>query len=514
VSRIVVALDQGTTSTRAIAYDNALTLLASAQRPLVQHYPQPGWVEHDPLDIRDAAIDVLKEVFAAVGGAARVAAVGITNQRETVVGWHRADRAAIARAIVWQDRRTAQVCDALRNQHHEASVQAVTGLLLDPYFSASKMAWLLDHVPGAREAAPDLPGETGLLSHVPGAREAALAGRLAFGTIDSWLMANLCADAPHLTDSTNAARTALFDRMAMEWSGAMTRLFGVPASTLPSVRPSVGHFGVLRTDLFGAPVPVTAVLGDQHASLLGHGCISAGQAKMTFGTGGFLMVQCGAAARTSSRRLLSTLAWTQGAQTLHALEGSVFVAGAVVQWLHEGAELIGAPEQSEQRAKEVADAGGVTFVPAFTGLGAPWWDAHARGAILGLTRDTTGGQIVRAALEGIAHQTADLLDALSDDGMGNLESLRVDGGLSRNDVAMQVLADVCNLEVRRAPHAELTAQGVARAAIAGVDASVPSAGASVHDAVFLPSMTLEARAQARRRWTRGVEAVRHFGAPA
>jgi glycerol kinase len=488
---IVIALDQGTTSTRAIAFDRELNPIATAQRPLTQHYPAPGWVEHDGCEILAATIDLLREVTSAIGGVANVAAIGITNQRETVLGWNRKTGVPIANAIVWQDRRTAEKCDAWRAEGHEENVQAETGLLLDPYFSASKINWLL--------------------ANVPEAREACLGGDVIFGTIDAYLVHRLTGGEVFATDATNAGRTSLLALKTADWSPQLTSLFDVPPKALPRVQDSVSEFGVLSPDILGAPVPIRAVLGDQHAALLGHGCLEPGAAKITFGTGGFLMANSGRDMRVSKARMLSTLAWRLGGVNTYALEGSIFMAGATVQWLAEGLKALDDPSKSAQMAASVPDTGGVVLVPAFVGLGAPYWDANARGAVLGMTRDTTQAHIVRAGLEAIAHQTADLTDALKADGLVLQNGLKVDGGVARNDWAMQTLADVLGIEVHRPKSLELTARGVALAAQVGAGLRNSVAGAEPKGGdVFRPQIKMELRSDIRARWARAITATRAF----
>jgi glycerol kinase len=445
MSRYILAIDQGTTSTRAIAFDLGFSPVAVAQIELPQHYPQPGWVEHDPEDIWAATTDVCWEVMSKLGGPETIACIGITNQRETTVVWDASGR-AIHRAVVWQDRRTSAHCAALRQRGLERAVQSESGLLLDPYFSATKIAWLL-----AQEAA--------------GARPGAATG-LKFGTIDSFLMWRLTGGAVHATDVTNAARTLLAALATRSWSEDLAEIFEVPLDILPTIRPSAGLFGHTDPAVFGRAIPITGVAGDQQAALVGHGCLSAGQAKATFGTGCFLVANAGPTPPASQHRLLATVGYEAPGEMAYAIEGSIFSAGATIQWLKEGLGAIAASRDSEAMAAGLSDNGGVYCVPAFAGLGAPQWEADARGAIVGLTRDSTAAHLVRAGLEAIAYQTHDLLEALAGDGV-RLSALKVDGGVTANAWAMQFLADICAVPVERPAFQEVTALGAARLAAVG-----------------------------------------------
>ena len=435
---LLLALDQGTTSTRAILFDSAGTPLRTAQRELRQIYPAAGWVEHDPEEIWEASVQVLRE--AARGDLP--AAIGITNQRETVLLWDRASGACLHNAIVWQDRRTAPVCDRLRAEGREPFVAERSGLLIDPYFSATKLAWLLDNLPGARERR-----ETS-----PSARSTA-----------SWSGGSPAAGST-ATDATNAARTNLFDIRSCAWSPELLALFDVPESLLPEVRGNADGFGT--TDILGAPVPVAGMAGDQHAATLGQGCLEAGDVKSTYGTGCFLLAHTGTEPVASRHRLLTTVALQLDGRTTYALEGAVFVAGAAVQWLRDGLGVIADAAETEALAQAAGESG-VVMVPAFVGLGAPWWDADARGALYGLTRDTVPADLARAALEAAAHQTADLLDAAAADGV-RPALIRIDGGMSANDWFAQTLADVVGLTVERPAVTETTAWGTAVLAGLGV----------------------------------------------
>ena len=441
---IVLALDQGTTSTRAIAFATpALTPLAEARRDLAQYFPASGWVEHEPDDILRDSLAVLREALAASGRrAAEVAGIGITNQRETTLLWDRATGRALHRAIVWQDRRTANSCAALRDAGHEAAVSASTGLLIDPYFCATKLAWLLDHVDGAREAAE--------------------AGRLAFGTVDSWLLWHLTGGRVHATDATNASRTMLYDIRAGAWDPAMLELFRIPARLLPEVRDCAGLFG--HTAALGGEIPILGIAGDQQAAMVGQACFTPGMVKSTYGTGAFLLLHTGRAPVPSANRLLTTIACQLGGQRSYALEGAIFVAGAAVQWLRDGLGLVAHAADTGPLAEAADPEQAVILVPAFTGLGAPHWDAAARGALFGLTRATGPRELARAALEAVAFQTRDLVEAMHADwpgAAGGQTVLRVDGGMAGSDWTMQRLADLLGAPVDRPDGTETTARGAA-----------------------------------------------------
>ena len=437
----ILALDQGTTSSRAILFDHDGNIRGMAQQEFAQIFPQPGWVEHNAMEIWQSQLEVARRVLSDTGVAGSdVAAIGITNQRETTVVWDKANGHPIANAIVWQDRRTAAACDQLRSEGKAASIQQKTGLVLDAYFSATKVKWLLDHIPGARERAEN--------------------GELAFGTIDSWLIFNLCG--AHVTDASNASRTMLFNIHTQSWDDELLALFDVPSAMLPQVVPSSGEVGVSDEFLFGHKIPITGIAGDQQAATFGQACHAPGMAKNTYGTGCFMLMNTGKAAITSQNNLLTTIGWRIGTEsTDYMLEGSVFMGGATVQWLRDGLGLIQHASEVEQLAASVPDAGGVVFVPAFTGLGAPYWDAYARGTILGMTRGTNKAHIARAALESIAYQTVDVLEAMYKDSNIALSELRVDGGAARNDLLMQFQADVLGVSVVRPQVTETTALGAA-----------------------------------------------------
>jgi glycerol kinase len=478
--KAILALDQGTTSSRAILFDQQGAVLAIAQRELQQFYPRPGWVEHDADEIWETQIGVAAEVIARVPGV-EVVAIGITNQRETTIVWDRATGRPIHRAIVWQDRRTADLCDALRP--HEELFLARTGLVLDAYFSGTKLRWLLDHV--------------------------AADGDLAFGTVDSWLIWKLTNGRAHVTDVTNASRTLLFDIHRAAWDRELLELLRVPASMLPAVCPSSGFIAETAGDLpIPAGIPIAGIAGDQQAALFGQRCIDAGMAKNTYGTGSFLVMNTGQTAVASTHGLLSTIAWQlPAAPRAYALEGSIFVTGAAVQWLRDGLGIIQHAAEIEALAASVDDTNGVVFVPAFTGLGTPHWDPHARGTIVGLTRGATSAHLARATLESIALQSTDVLEAMRRDSGIALKELRVDGGASANDLLMQMQADLAGIPVVRASSTEATALGAAY--LAGL--AVGFWTSTVIDAqwhaerTFTPRMSADQREATIATWHRAVE---------
>ena len=482
----VLALDQGTTSSRAIVFDHAGAIRAIAQQEFTQRYPQPGWVEHDPTEIWATQSGVLAEVLAKAGiEAADLAAIGITNQRETTVLWERASGRPIANAIVWQDRRTAGTCDALRSAGHAERIQRKTGLVVDAYFSGTKLKWLLDHVPGARERA--------------------LRGELAFGTIDTWLIWHLSGGASHVTDASNASRTLLFDIHRGAWDDELLALLDIPASVLPTVVASSGICA--HAALRGATVPIAGIAGDQQAALFGQACLTPGLAKNTYGTGCFLLINTGPSAVASRNNLLSTIAWQRGAVTTYALEGSVFIGGAVVQWLRDGLQLVRTARDVEALAASVPDNGGVYLVPAFAGLGAPHWDSYARGALFGLTRGSTGAHLARAALESIAYQSADVLSAMEADAAIKLSELRVDGGAAVNNLLLQFQADVLGVPVVRPTVLETTALGAAYLAGLAVGFWRDDAEVSANwkiDRRFEPAMSRDQAQALRANWNKAV----------
>ncbi|HWZ32135.1 MAG TPA: glycerol kinase GlpK [Bryobacteraceae bacterium] len=438
----VLALDQGTTSSRAILYDRDGAIRGLVQREFEQIYPHPGWVEHDPAEIWASQMSVAVETLSRANCRPRdIAALGITNQRETTIVWERKTGKPVYNAIVWQDRRTAEICRQLQEQGLEETIRQKTGLLIDAYFSASKIMWILQSVEGARDKAN--------------------AGELAFGTIDSWLIWNLTSGKVHTIDATNASRTMLFNIQNGTWDQDLLKAMNIPASLLPEVRPSSGKYADVSTSLALGEVPITGVAGDQQAALFGQACFHPGMAKCTYGTGAFLLQTIGEKSKASKNRLLTTVAWQKDNRLEYAIEGSVFVAGSVVQWLRDGLGLIRSSDEVEALALSVPDSGGVYMVPAFTGLGAPHWDPHARGMIIGITRGTKGAHIARASLESIAYQVSDLLDAMQQDSGIPLPVLRVDGGAARNDTLLQFQADLLGIPVVRPAVTETTSLGAA-----------------------------------------------------
>jgi glycerol kinase len=445
----LLALDQGTSSSRAIVFDTAGNICALAQKEFRQYYPQPGWVEHDPEEIWQTQAEVAGEAVAKIGGAEKIAAIGITNQRETTVVWDRRSGRPICNAIVWQDRRTADFCESLKKNGQAEVIREKTGLIVDAYFSATKLKWILEHIPNAGKLAAN--------------------GQLAFGTIDSWLIWNLTGGKHHITDISNASRTMLFNIHTRQWDNDLLEIFDIPASILPQVVPSGALHGYSQsTTAFPFELPIAGIAGDQQAALFGQMCIEKGMLKNTYGTGCFMMLNTGHTPVVSQNRLLTTIAWEIDSQVTYALEGSVFVAGAVVQWLRDGLKIIRDASEIEALAATVPDNGGVYFVPAFTGLGAPHWDAFARGAMLGLTRGSTAGHIARAALESIAFQTMDMLRAMEADAGIKVPALRVDGGATANNLLMQFQADLLNITVERPTVLETTALGAAYLAGLGI----------------------------------------------
>ncbi len=486
----LLALDQGTTSTRAILHDSGLVPRATAQVPLPQHYPSPGWVEHEPEDIWEATIGALRETLAKGGTSpGEVAGIGITNQRETTLLWDRRTGRALHRAIVWQDRRGAAHCARLVADGSAAMITERTGLLCDPYFSATKLAWLLENVSGAREAAER--------------------GDLAFGTVDSFLLWRLTGGRVHATDATNACRTMLYDIRRGDWDEDLLTLFRIPRAVLPQIRDCAAEFGTTDPALLGAAVPIRGIAGDQHAATLGQACFAPGMVKSTYGTGCFALLNTGEQPVVSKNRLLTTLAWQIGGKRVYALEGAIFVAGAAVQWLRDGLGLFADAAQSGALARQADPAQNVIFVPAFVGLGAPYWDAEARGAIFGLTRGTGPAEIARAALESVAYQTRDLIEAMEADMAATTQRiLRVDGGMVASDWTMQFLADLLGAPVDRPVVQETTALGAAY--LAGLQAGLlPPPGPSVAhwrlERRFTPSMP---RTEADRRYALWKDAVR------
>jgi glycerol kinase len=485
----LLALDQGTTSSRAILFDDAGQIVSVAQREFRQFYPKPGWVEHDPDEIWSSQCDAIGEVLRQSRRMpADIAAVGITNQRETVVVWDRATGKPIHPAIVWQDRRTAEVCDQLRSAGREPLVRQATGLLLDPYFSATKIAWILDHVSGARQRAE--------------------AGELACGTIDSWLIYKLTAGSLHVTDASNASRTMLMNIHTGDWEDELLKCFRVPRQVLPQIRASSEVLGEAdgKSPLAGAPI--AGVAGDQQAALFGQACFARGSVKNTYGTGCFMLLNTATQPVESQNRLLTTIAWKLGGQLEYALEGSVFIGGAVVTWLRDGLGIIKSSADVEALANSVPDSGDVHLVPAFAGLGAPHWDPYARGILIGLTRGTTAAHIARAALDSITLLVADLADAMRGDAGGALAELRVDGGASANNLLLQLQADVLQLPVVRPKVIETTALGAAYLAGLAVGAWKTRDEIATHwqaDRRFEPQISGDEAASRRARWREAVE---------
>lgn len=488
----ILALDQGTTSSRAILFDETGAIAAMAQKEFEQFYPQPGWVEHDPTEILTSQMSCAVEALGKAGALPRdVAAIGITNQRETVMVWDRRTGRQIFPAIVWQDRRTAPLCAALEESGVGEFVAARTGLVLDPYFSATKVAWILDNVAGAREKADR--------------------GELAIGTVDTWLIWHLTSGERHVTDVTNAARTQLFNIVTGEWDRELLRIFEIPESLLPEVVWSSQHVGEVKTTLGLSGISIAGIAGDQQAALFGQLCWNAGQAKNTYGTGCFLLQNIGTRFARSHHKLITTLAASAQRRLEYAFEGSVFIGGAVVQWLRDNMRLIGSSAEVEALAASVPDAGGVVFVPAFVGLGAPHWDPHAGGLLIGLRRSTSHGHIARAALESIAFQVADVLESVQSETGTPLAALRVDGGAAVNDLLMQFQADILGVPVVRPQVTETTALGAAY--LAGLAAGFwenPEAvsGQRVGDTRFEPRMKPEEAAERRNLWQHAVERSR------
>ena len=440
--KYVLALDAGTSSSRAILFDHAGRIVAVSQKEFRQIYPKPGWVEHDPLEIWETQRSVAQEAIEKAGASpAEIASIGITNQRETTVVWNRETGKPVYNAIVWQCRRTSEYCDELKRRGLSDSIREKTGLVPDAYFSGTKIRWILENVPGARADAE--------------------AGRLLFGTIDTWLIWNLTGGKVHATDYSNASRTMLYDIGALKWDDDILREFGIPKSMLPKVRPSSGSFGETAPDIFSAPLPISGVAGDQQSALFGQTCFDAGDAKNTYGTGCFMLMNTGDRRVPSKNGLLTTIAWGIGGKVSYALEGSVFTAGAAIQWLRDELGLLARASDSEAMARSVPDTNGCYVVPAFTGLGAPYWDQYARGAVLGLTRGVNKNHVVRATLESLAYQTADVLEAMKKDAGIALNALRVDGGASANDFLMQFQSDMIGAPVERPECVETTALGAA-----------------------------------------------------
>ena len=487
--KYLMALDQGTTSSRCIIFDRNGRIIASAAKEFPQHFPKAGWVEHDAEDIFESQLYCAREALRRAELAPTdIAAIGITNQRETTVVWEKASGKPICPAIVWQCRRTASVCEALAQKGLDRMIKEKTGLATDPYFSATKLQWILDHVEGSRERATR--------------------GELLFGTIDSFLIYRLTGGKVHATDPSNAARTMLFNIHTMQWDEELLQLFDIPAAMLPRVLPSSGIFGYTAPELLGASLPIAGVAGDQQAALFGQCCFELGSVKNTYGTGGFLLMNTGDRAVTSNSGLLTTVGWQIGDKVTYVLEGSVFVCGAAIQWLRDGLGLLTTAAESEAIAASVPDTGGVYFVPALTGLGTPYWDPHARGTIVGLSRGTTRAHMVRATLEAMAWQTVDLLSAMRADADVSIPALRVDGGASANNLLMQMQSDFSALPIQRPACIETTALGAATLAglAVGVFASLEEIKANVAiERTFTPTLAETARAARLAQWHRAVD---------
>jgi glycerol kinase len=490
MSDYILVLDEGTTSTRAMLFASDGVPVASAQAPLTQHYPQAGWVEHDPAEIWDKTLACALEVIPRAGGAAMIAGLGITNQRETVVAWDKATGEPLTRAIVWQDRRTEPFCASLRDAGHEAGVQERTGLLLDPYFSGTKMRWMLDNVPEVRAAAER--------------------GTLAFGTVESWLVFKLTGSAAHISDASNASRTLLMGLEDAQFDEGLCDLLGVPWSALPGVTDMAGPLAMTDPALFGCAIPITGLAGDQQAATIGQACLAPGQTKATYGTGAFVLTCQGSRIPRSSNRLLGTVLTQIEGQRSYAIEGSVFVAGSLVQWLRDSLGIVDVAEETEALARSIPDSGGVVIVPALAGLGAPHWQAEARGVIAGLSFASGKAQLARAALEAMAHQTHDLATAFAADGAA-WQALRIDGGMAANDWMAQDLADMLGITVERPGFVETTALGAAMLAAtgAGLYGSLDEATSAMRGqlARFEPAMDQSAREERLARWRKALGAA-------
>lgn len=488
---LILSIDQGTTSSRAMLFEKDGSTFALAQREFQQFYPQSGWVEHDPEEIWETTLDVCKQALAKAAESQRqVAAIGITNQRETTLVWDRATGKPIHKAIVWQDRRTADTCRTLQGEGHGQSITDKTGLLLDPYFSGTKIGWILDHVDGARKRAE--------------------AGELAFGTVDSFLMWRLTNGRVHATDTTNACRTLLFNIHENRWDESLCQMLGVPMSMLPDVHDCAADFCTTDASVLGVELPVAGVAGDQHAASIGQVCFAPGMIKSTYGTGCFMMLNTGDTPIPSSNRMLTTIAYRLNGKTTYALEGSIFVAGAAVQWLRDGLGIIQSAEETQALAQSLEDNHGVYLVPAFTGMGAPYWDAEARGALYGLTRDSGPAVITRAALEAVCYQSMDLLEAMRSDG-ATINTVRVDGGMVKNDWLSQYLANVLNITVERPMQTETTALGAAY--LAGLQVGIYKSLDDLtsnwqQEQQFEPSMNAELREQVTTGWADAIRRTR------
>ncbi len=489
LKKYIMALDQGTTSSRCILFGTDGSIAGMVSREFAQIFPKDGWVEHDPMVIWSTQVAVAAEALFKLGaGWDEVIGIGITNQRETVVVWDKKTGAPIYNAIVWQCRRTAEYCEELARQGYSEMIKRKTGLVLDPYFSASKLKWILDNVEGARERAE--------------------AGELLFGTVDSWLIYNLTGGRVHATDPSNASRTMLYNITELKWDEELLELFGIPAAMLPEVKPSSSLFGYTDAKILGAQIPIGAVAGDQQAALFGQCCFNEGEIKNTYGTGAFLLMNTATTPHVSESGLLTTVGWQIGNEVTYAVEGSVFTCGAAIQWLRDGLRLIESAQDSEYYAKKVPDSGGVIIVPAFSGLGAPWWDAYARGIIIGITRGTTKNHIIRATLESIAYQVADVVELMEKTTGIATSTLRVDGGASANNLLLGIQADILNAKIERPECVETTALGAAL--LCGLTLGVYSSLDEIRalckvEKSFSPEKDDEWREESLRRWRRAVE---------
>jgi len=497
--KFILALDQGTTSSRAILFDESGSIVDSAQLEYAQHFPQPGWVEHDARDIWTTQLEVAQTLIGRCPNPECIAAVAITNQRETTVLWDRVTGQPIGPAIVWQDRRTADQCAAMRQQGLTDAIQAKTGLVLDAYFSGTKLAWLLDNIEGARSRAER--------------------GELAFGTIDSWLVWNLTAGRTHITDVSNASRTLLFNLHTLDWDDELLTLLKIPRAVLPKIVPSAGQLAQTQASVLGHVIPITAMIGDQQAATFGQGCFQPGMAKNTYGTGCFMLLNTGTQPVTSRNHLLTTVGWQRATppspalQTTYCLEASVFMGGATIQWLRDGLNIIQTAAEVEALALSVADVGDTYLVPAFTGLGAPHWDGHARGTLIGMTRGTTKAHIARAALEAIALQVADVFEAMEKDAGLTLTELRVDGGASKNNLLLQMQADILGVPVVRPKIVETTALGAAY--LGGLAVGLWSDTQAIaalwqEDRRFIPQWSDSQRTIKRTRWRQAIERAKSW----
>ncbi|MCS6819674.1 MAG: glycerol kinase GlpK [Chitinophagales bacterium] len=489
--QFILALDQGTTSSRSILFDKELNVVATAQKEFSQIFPQPGWVEHDAIEIWETQLQTIREVIKSARiSMENIAAIGITNQRETTIVWEKKTGKPVCNAIVWQDRRTAAICESLKKSGSEKYIRENTGLLADPYFSASKLKWILDNVPNAKNKAQN--------------------GELLFGTVDCWLLWKLTGGTVHATDYSNASRTLLYNIRRLDWDKKLLEIFGIPRIMLPEVMNSNQFFGLTDSFLFdGAQIPICGIAGDQQAALFGQACFSAGMAKNTYGTGCFMLMCTGDKIIKSKNGLLTTIAWGLNGKVDYALEGSVFVAGAAIQWLRDGLGLIHSAKETEKLATEAGDSDGVVVVPAFAGLGAPYWNMYARGAIFGLTRGTQKAHLARATLESMAFQTRDVLNAMEMDSGIKLKSLRVDGGAAQNNFLMQFQSDILGTPVERPLITETTALGAACLAglSIGIFKKTELAKQWKADAIFKPSITIKEREKKYSLWKKAVEAT-------